>query len=239
MTTVLRLRGVGYTHPGAASPAVAGVDLDLVAGRTTVVLGPSGSGKSTLLRVAAGLLEPTTGTVERHPAARRPAVAFQEPALLPWLTVEQNLVLGTGFRANRGAGHLSAGELLAELGIEHLADARVDEVSGGQAQRTAIGRALAVDPEVLLLDEPLGALDPATRDRLQGWLADLLAARSVAALLVTHDVPEAVRLGDEIVHLDGARGVTGRWTRPADDAGRVALERELAAHYARDVAWAA
>ncbi|WP_141761946.1 ATP-binding cassette domain-containing protein, partial [Kytococcus sp. HMSC28H12] len=109
MTTVLRLRGVGYTHPGAASPAVAGVDLDLVAGRTTVVLGPSGSGKSTLLRVAAGLLEPTTGTVERHPAARRPAVAFQEPALLPWLTVEQNLVLGTGFRANRGAGHLSAG----------------------------------------------------------------------------------------------------------------------------------
>ncbi|WP_462418787.1 ABC transporter ATP-binding protein [Kytococcus sp. Marseille-QA3725] len=227
----IRLRAVSYAHPGTTSPAVAGVDLELVPGRTTAVLGPSGSGKSTLLRLVAGLTEPTAGEVVRRPGARRPAVVFQQPALFPWLTVRQNLLAGTRYRANRGARRLEPEALLAELGIEHVADARVDEISGGQAQRTAIGRALAVDPEVLLLDEPLGALDPVTRDRLQGWLADLLAARSVAALLVTHDVPEAVRLGDEVVHLDGADGITGRWTRPTDAAGQRALADELAAHY--------
>ena len=230
---VLRLRGVGYTHPGTAHPAVAGVDLELVPGRTTVVLGPSGSGKSTLLRVAAGLVEPTSGRVERAAGQRRPAVVFQEPALFPWLTVRQNVLVGTGFRANRAARHPDADALLAELGIEHLADAPVDAISGGQAQRAAIGRALAVDPGVLLLDEPLGALDPATRDRLQGWLAHLLADRQVSTLLVTHDLAEAVRLGDEIVHLEGARGITGRWTRPHDAAGREALARELQEHYHR------
>lgn len=214
----LCVRGVRKTYPGAGRPALDGVDLTLHRGETLAVLGPSGSGKSTLLRAIAGLETLDEGTIEFGDPDARLAVVFQSPALFPWLSVRRNVALGGRYRRNRDRfDDERVGELLEVLGLDQLAHTPVQELSGGQAQRVSVGRALAVHPDVLLLDEPFSALDPATREDLQLWLRALATDLGLTVFLVTHDVAEAMSLGDRIGFFAGPRGFRRQWV-PSRDA---------------------
>ncbi|WP_330446660.1 ATP-binding cassette domain-containing protein [Kocuria rhizophila] len=214
----LCMRGVRKTYPGAGRPALDGVDLTLHRGETLAVLGPSGSGKSTLLRAIAGLETLDEGTIEFGDPDARLAVVFQSPALFPWLSVRRNVALGGRYRRNRDRfDEERVGELLEVLGLDQLAHTPVQELSGGQAQRVSVGRALAVHPDVLLLDEPFSALDPATREDLQLWLRALATDLGLTVFLVTHDVAEAMSLGDRIGFFAGPRGFRRQWV-PSRDA---------------------
>ncbi|MEV4420501.1 ABC transporter ATP-binding protein [Patulibacter sp. NPDC049589] len=179
-------------------PVLDGVDLDIGPGEVVALVGPSGCGKSTLLELVCGLQAPDGGELRAHPAALMP----QRDLLLPWLDARDNVALplriaGTGRREARER----AGELLDRVGLTRFARSRPDQLSGGMRQRVAFLRALATERDLLCLDEPFGALDAITREDLRGWLADLLDARPRSVLLVTHDVEEAVLLGDRVVVL--------------------------------------
>ena len=169
------------------------------------VVGGSGRGKTTLLHALAGLTEVSSGRL----AVGTSGLVFQQPLLLPWLNVRDNVKLGYRFKAIRARNTVitrrqlnsRVDELLATLGISDLANHRVRELSGGQAQRVAIARTIVTNPELLLLDEPFSALDAATRTSLQRWLLDLRERLNLTIVLVTHDIDEAVILGDRIVLL--------------------------------------
>ena len=179
-----------------------GVDLAVRAGETLALLGPSGCGKSTLLRVLAGFQRIDAGrvTLDGHPvtgpAPERGMVA-QAGTLFPWLTLRQNLAFGPR-EARRRDTDAVVEELLAATGLQGFADALPRELSGGMRQRAAIAQVLANRPPVLLLDEPFGALDAQTRLRMHEWLRSLLADRDTTTVLVTHDVDEALLLGDRL-----------------------------------------
>jgi len=224
----LALRGVTRWYPGSSAPVLSNLDLEVHEHETLCVLGASGAGKSTLVRLLADLDEPQGGAVDRGADGRRPALVPQSADLFPWLTVAENVGLGGRYAAN--ADHFRPArvtELLDDLGIADLAGSVPAELSGGQAQRVALGRALAVDPGVVLLDEPFSALDPAIRADLQVWLREVLTRVRTAAVLVTHDVDEALTVADRIVYLDGTRGITAQW-RPQEDA---TTRDQVLAHY--------
>lgn len=224
----LTVRGLRKTYPGAAAPALDGVDLTLRNGETLAVLGPSGSGKSTLLRAIAGLEPLDGGTIEFGNPDERLAVVFQAPGLFPWLSVRQNIALGGKYRRNRDRFDESrVEELLGILGLTGLAHTPVQELSGGQAQRVSVGRALAIRPDVLLLDEPFSALDPATRQDLQLWLRALATELELTIFLVTHDVGEAITLGDRIGFFAGPHGFSRQWV-PAQEG---TTAEQILAHY--------
>jgi len=183
---------------GDAAPVLDGLDLTLEPGAFVALLGRSGSGKSTLLRILAGLDLPRAGTV-RLPTRR--AVVFQEPRLLPWQRVWRNVVLGLDVPKPREV----AVAALAEVELQHRADAWPLTLSGGEAQRAALARALVREPELLLLDEPFAALDALTRMRMQALVRTLWARHRPATLLVTHDVDEALLLADEALVLEHGR----------------------------------
>jgi sulfonate transport system ATP-binding protein len=205
-------------------PVLDRLNLDIAAGEFVALLGHSGSGKTTLLRTLAGLDPVDEGEVEL-PAKR--AVVFQEPRLLPWKSVWENVALGL---TNAEAAARSA---LAEVGLSHRAEAWPLTLSGGEAQRAGLARALVRDPALLLLDEPFAALDALTRMRMQHLVAELWAAHGCAVLLVTHDVDEALLLADRVVVLEHGRiaedmRVTAdRPRRMADLGQRTALLRAL------------
>jgi ABC-type nitrate/sulfonate/bicarbonate transport system ATPase subunit len=231
-TVALRLTAAGKRYGERA--VLRGLDLDVVRGRRLVVLGPSGSGKSTLLRVLAGLDQLDAGELTRPDAGPGrdcvTSVAFQQPLLLPWLSVRDNVALGGRYRANRSRfAAAEVDELLGRFGLDELAGARPAQLSGGQAQRVAIARAMAVRPDVLLLDEPFSALDPATRRDLRSWLRAAAGRLGLTLVLVTHDVDEALYLGQTIAALDGAGALAGHWTNPVDPA-----HDELAEHPLRE-----
>ena len=190
---VVRARGVRRSFGPAT--VLDGVDLDIAPGEVVALLGGSGSGKSTLLRILAGLDPAATGDFT-VPAQH--AVVFQEHRLLPWKRVLDNVARGVHDRSR-------VTDALAEVGLADRARAWPVELSGGQAQRVAFARALAREPAVLLLDEPFGALDALTRLRMQELFGKLRARHRFAALLVTHDVEEALLLADRALVLD--RGV--------------------------------
>jgi NitT/TauT family transport system substrate-binding protein len=202
--------------------------LHVVAGEVFVLMGPSGAGKSSLMRVLAGLDELTGGTIDRP---ERVGMVFQDPLLLPWRNVAGNIALGLSFRANaEAASPADVATIARDLGIGHLLDARVEEISGGEAQRVALARAVLTRPELLLLDEPFTALDPLTRVQLQDWFRDLVHERGMAAVFVTHDLDEALRVGDRVGLLGaGAGNIEGVWRVPAadDPAGRAAVKAEV------------
>jgi sulfonate transport system ATP-binding protein len=178
-----------------------GVDLDLRAGEFVALLGRSGSGKSTLLRTVAGLDPDVEGDVL---VPERRSVVFQDPRLLPWKRVLANVLLGLGGRDARARGTTALGE----VGLSDHARAWPATLSGGEAQRVALARALVRDPQLLLLDEPFGALDALTRIRMHVLLRDLCARHTPAVLLVTHDVDEAILLADRVLVLvDGRIGI--------------------------------
>ncbi|MDO4883396.1 MAG: ATP-binding cassette domain-containing protein [Rothia sp. (in: high G+C Gram-positive bacteria)] len=197
------------TYPGSASPVLTGVNLTLERGESFVILGATGSGKSTLLRSVAGLETLDSGTVR---LAGNLAMVFQQAALLSWLNVRDNVALGGKFRRNRAVvGASEVDRLLDTLGLSELSGRLPAELSGGQAQRVSIARALAVKPSVLLLDEPLSALDPATRADVQRWLREVIDTLNVTALTVSHDISEALLLGDRIGFFEAGKGFTRIW----------------------------
>jgi len=206
-TVALRVTGARKAYHGTAGDTIVFRDVDLTVsrGEIYVLLGPSGCGKSTLLRVIAGLESVTAGQVEIAPGegaeqrARPVGVAFQDPLLLPWLTVAENVALGLRFGANRWAWTAEAIDgILGDFGLDTVRDAYPAEISGGQAQRANLGRAIVTRPRILLCDEPFGALDPRTRAAMQDWLLGIVRARGLTVVLVTHDVDEALYLGDHI-----------------------------------------
>lgn len=183
------------------------VRLALQAGEVVSLVGASGCGKSTLLRIAARLDKDFAGWVRRGEGggtAREVGVVFQEPRLFPWLTVAQNVAFAAG--APRADARALA--LLAEVGLAGHEQSLPKQLSGGQAQRAAIARALLTQPGVLLLDEPFSAVDAFTRMKLQELLAGVARRHGITLLLVTHDIDEAVLLGDRVVVLGTeARGI--------------------------------
>lgn len=207
----------GYkSFPGRSEPVLGGVDLDISRGEFLVVLGSSGSGKSTLLRIIADLDHLDAGTVtwpETDDATRpHTGVVFQQPHLMPWLTVRENIAFGGRFAAHRDRFDAAyADELLEKFGLGGLAGYRPDQLSGGQAQRVAVIRAVAVRPRLLLLDEPFSALDPAIRADLQDWLSGLARDLGFTTVLVTHDIDEALRLADRIALLGAGGRVHQQW----------------------------
>jgi NitT/TauT family transport system ATP-binding protein len=201
----LRVQGIGHAYRGLQ--VLDGIDLEIAPGKVTVIIGPSGCGKSTLLGILGGLVAPTQGAV--HLSGDAPAgclnpltYVFQDFALVPWRTVGGNVSLvleDTALSRTERAARVA--QVLALTGLTDFATAWPRQLSGGMRQRVGIARALAVRPAVLLMDEPLSALDAQTRDVLLDEFAALIARSGVTTVYVTHNLAEATRLGHRIVVL--------------------------------------
>jgi NitT/TauT family transport system ATP-binding protein len=201
------IRNVSKVFGTSGAPLVAlhEVSLDVAPGEFVCLVGASGCGKSTLLNLVAGLDQPTVGRVEAPDA--RSTLLFQEAALFPWLTVAGNVDLALRLRRiPKSARRDRVAELLTLVRLGGFADRRPHELSGGMRQRAALARALAQDADVLLMDEPFGALDAMTRDLLHDELERVWRDRHLTVLFVTHNVREAVRLGDRVLLLSSRPG---------------------------------
>lgn len=215
------------------------ISLSIEPGQFVALLGPSGCGKSTLLRLLAGLERPSRGTLRADGesiAAPDPhrALMFQDPTLYPWRTVEQNVALGPQARGTLAAERERVTEALELVGLHGFRDSYPAQLSGGMAQRVALARALVNRPRLFLLDEPLGKLDALTRATLQGEIARLWERDRFTAVLVTHDVDEALRLADRVVVFTPRPGKMVRdlpielpRPRDHDDPEYLRLRREL------------
>jgi NitT/TauT family transport system ATP-binding protein len=193
-----------YGRGAAAVPALDQVSLAAEPGEFTCLIGASGCGKSTLLNLVAGLDQPTSGEMS---VGGRVALMFQEPGLFPWLTAAGNVELALRARGvGRAKRKQRAAELLEAVHLAGFGKKRPHELSGGMRQRVALARALAQDADVLLMDEPFGALDAMTRDLLHDELDRVCEGRNLTVLFVTHNVREAVRLGDRVVMLSSRPG---------------------------------
>ncbi|SES45577.1 sulfonate transport system ATP-binding protein [Streptomyces sp. yr375] len=210
----LAVRVEGLTRSFDGRAVIDDLRLDIRPGEFVALLGRSGCGKSTLLRILAGLDRDIEGTVL---VPRRKAVAFQSPRLMPWKKVWRNVLLGLPGLPER---HV-ADKALAEVGLGNRSDAWPKTLSGGEAQRASLARALVREPDLLLLDEPFGALDALTRIKAQQLVGELWQRRGCAVLLVTHDVEEAVLLADRVLVMDD---------------GVIAHEQEIGLDRPRDIA---
>jgi putative spermidine/putrescine transport system ATP-binding protein len=217
--TSLTLAGLTKHYVGAGQAALHGLDLTVDSGSMTALLGPSGSGKTTTMKLIAGLIAPDAGDIrlgERSvrdlaPERRGVAMVFQNPLLFPHLTVAGNVGFGLRMRGLPADGVASSvAAMLDRVRLTGLGDRKPVQLSGGQAQRAALARALILRPEVLLLDEPLSSLDPGLRDEMRQLIRDLQRETGITTLVVTHDQAEAVALADTIaLLLDGRLAQVG------------------------------
>jgi NitT/TauT family transport system ATP-binding protein len=212
----VELSGVGKTFSARRGTVEALQEIELTIGRGEFVslIGPSGCGKSTLLRIIADLLQPTTGSVliNGKPARRARldqdyGIAFQQAGLLDWRTVQANIELPLELHGiDRSKRRARASELIELVGLTEFATHRPPQLSGGMQQRVAIARALAESPTLLLMDEPFGALDEMTRERMQNELVRIAGETGAAVVFVTHSIPEAVFLSDRVVVMSARPG---------------------------------
>ncbi|GAC1613897.1 MAG: nitrate ABC transporter ATP-binding protein [Vulcanimicrobiaceae bacterium] len=221
---VLELQGVEKRYAGRKSDVVAcsGIDLTVAQNEFVALIGPSGCGKSTVLSMVSGLLAPSSGRVlldgtpVTGPGPDR-GVMFQQYALLPWMTVRQNLLFAVESvrgKADAAANAAAVDDVLALVHLTAATDRYPRELSGGMKQRVGLARALLVRPRVLLLDEPFGALDALTRAYLQNEMLDLWERRPMTALMITHDIEEALLLSDRVAMM--TRGPGGTIARVID-----------------------
>ncbi len=208
-TAAISLRGLGHRYPGAGGgrQVVRGLDLEVASGEFVAVVGPSGCGKTTLLHLLAGLLTPTEGAVRLDGAAvtgpsSHALCVFQEDATFPWLTVAENVAFGVPDA--RGAGRERVAHAIGLVGLGGRERTYPRELSGGMRQRLQIARALAARPSVLFLDEPFGALDWFTRAQLRRDLERIWTTERLTIVFITHDLDEALLLGDRVLVLGGA-----------------------------------
>lgn len=208
--TFLAMRQVGYTFPGWP-PVVQGVDWEVGEGEFHCLVGRSGCGKTTLLKLAAGLLHPDQGHItfqdaELRAPGPRLGFVFQSPTLLEWHRVLDNVLLPVSLQHRPTPAEVErAQQLLAQLGLAAHAGHYPRQLSGGQQSRVALARALILEPALLLLDEPFAALDAITREELQDDLLHMCRERRTTVLFVTHDIAEAVYLGDRVAVMDAGR----------------------------------
>lgn len=245
----IAFEGLVVSYPGLTQPPVNHLTLSIAPGSVTAVLGRSGCGKTTLLKAAAGLLLPQAGAVRfTSPNASggtypKVAMVFQEPLLLPWKTVRENAALALSARTGEGLPEAcksaAVTQALTLAGIADLAERFPAELSGGQQQRAGLARALSAEPDVLLMDEPFGALDALTRLELQDETRALFNRRRMTVLMITHDVREAVRMADRAVVLRGGSAAADhsllmpfprRFSDPAVGAAEEVLLAELLHH---------
>ncbi len=192
---------LSFADNGRVLPVLEDVSLQVGAGASCAVIGPSGCGKTSLLFLLAGLLKPTAGTV-RVADRSRTGVILQHYGLLPWKSVAANIALGLRLQgADRERTRARVDELLVEMDLAAFADHFPGQLSGGMQQRVALARALATEPRLLLMDEPLSALDALTRERLQHTILDVWQRHRVTMVLITHSIEEAVFLGQTVVVL--------------------------------------
>jgi NitT/TauT family transport system ATP-binding protein len=210
-TPAVDVSGVSMAFEAAGAPVLLDVDLQVAAGEFVCLLGASGCGKSTLLSIIAGLDQPTRGSV--HLDGGRTALMFQEPALFPWLTASKNIQLALRLAGvPRSEWKEESEELLARVFLSGQGGKRVHELSGGMRQRVALARALAQRANVLLMDEPFAALDAITRDVLHEELAGIWADTGLTVVFVTHNVREAIRLGQRVLLMSSRPGrIVGEW----------------------------
>jgi len=209
--------GISFTRAGRTNEVLRDVSVKIDKGEFVSLIGHSGCGKSTVLNIVAGLLKASTGGVllegkEVNSPGPDRAVVFQNHSLLPWLTVRENVALAVDkvFKGRKSKAERNAwiDHNLSLVNMTHAADRRPSEISGGMKQRVGIARALAMEPKVLLLDEPFGALDALTRAHLQDSLMDIHARLKNAVIMITHDVDEAVLLSDRIVMMTNGPSAT-------------------------------
>lgn len=239
----LRLRGVSksFGQGDQKVTALGNLDLDVEPGEFVAVVGGSGCGKSTMLTLAAGLETPTSGTID---AGGKVALMFQESTLLPWLTAAGNVELALQLRGiDKGERSALARQLLAKVRLGRHVDKRPHEMSGGMRQRVALARVLAQDAAVVLMDEPLGALDAMTRDQMHDLIEDVWLDAGFSVVFVTHNVREAVRLSDRTILMGSRPGriiheqrIQVPRPRAMDSAACVALAADLTQRLREEVA---
>ncbi|MBJ7460198.1 MAG: ABC transporter ATP-binding protein [Ilumatobacteraceae bacterium] len=236
----LDINGISKRFPGGASIVLDNVSLSIAEGEFVCLLGASGCGKTTLLNLIAGLDVPTSGTIT---ATGRTSLIFQEPALFPWLTAGKNIELALkASGVERAKRKEKAQELLHLVHLDRSYDQRPHELSGGMKQRVAIARALAQESKILLLDEPFAALDAITRDFLHEEISRVWKERGLTIVFVTHNVREAVRLGQRVLLLSSRPGrVIREWNidlahpRNIDDPHVAVLAAEITAELRQEI----
>lgn len=239
MAPVLEAHDIVLRFSNAPQPVLDRFSMQVAPGEFVAVVGGSGVGKSTLLRVLAGLLKPESGTISLdaavNPARRRRAIVFQDGRLMPWRTLAANVSYGLeGLKLSKVEQGRRIDEVLRLTGLEPLRDRYPHQLSGGQVQRAGIARALAVEPDVLLMDEPFSAVDALTRESLQDELLRVWELSGKAVIFVTHDIAEAVLLADKVIVLSGSpatialdQTITLERPRTRGSAEAVVLTRQI------------